>query len=47
MRYQALYFPSCSDGLQSEGKKKVQNNVPDKTLKAFLFKVIMIPIYAY
>lgn len=31
--------------LQSKGK--VQNNVPDKTLKAFLFKVIMISIYAY
>lgn len=31
--------------LQSKGK--VQNNIPDKTFKAFLFKVIMISIYAY
>lgn len=44
-----FYFPSCLHGLQSEGgeKKKAQNNVPDETLKAFLFKVIMISIYAY
>lgn len=48
MRNQVLYFPSCLDGLQSEGReKKVQNNVPEETLKAFLFKIIMISIYAY
>lgn len=28
-------------------KEEYKNNVPDKTLKAFLFKVIMISIYVY